>query len=131
MNGERSLAQPTVWANGKRIPGLKLGHFGQLAVIRSLVRFSHVAAGDSFTTAELQAAAAEALGLPAEQCPLGALCYELWKLHAQGLVEMLPHSRRYTYPTDIGSVSCFSNSSTRCTPPSPLGFFTPSPENEP
>ena len=29
------------------------------------------------------------------QCPLAALRYELWKLRAQGLVEKLPHSRRY------------------------------------
>jgi hypothetical protein len=61
----------------------------------SPVRFSHVAAGDTFTTAELQAAAAEALGITSEQCPPGALRYELWKLRAKGLVEKLPHSRRY------------------------------------
>jgi hypothetical protein len=91
----RSLGQPTVLANAKRIPGLKLDHPRQLAVMSSLVRFSHVAAGDTFTTAELQAAAAEALGIPAEQCPLSALRYELWKLRAKGLVEKLPHSRRY------------------------------------
>ena len=91
----RSLGQPTVLANGKRIPGLKLDHPRQLAVMSSLVRFSHVAAGDTFTTAELQAATAEALGIPVEQCPLGALRYELWKLRAKGLVEKLPHSRRY------------------------------------
>ena len=79
----------------QRIPGLKLDHPRQLAVMSSLVRFSHVAAGDTFTTAELQAAAAEALGIPAEQCPLASLRYELWKLRAKGLVEKLPHSRRY------------------------------------
>ena len=91
----RSLSQPTVLATGKRIPGLKLDPPRQLAVMSSLVRFSHVAAGDTFTTAELQAAAAEALGIPAEQCPLASLRYELWKLRAKGLVEKLPHSRRY------------------------------------
>src|SRR6266571_1662181 len=48
----------------------------------SLVGFSHVAAGDTFTTAELQAAAAEALGIPVEKFPLGGLRYELWKLRA-------------------------------------------------
>jgi hypothetical protein len=89
------LGEPTLRLNGKRIPGLKLDHPRQLAVMSSLVRFSHVAAGDSFSTAELQAAAAEALGISAEQCPLGALRYELWKLRAKGLVEKLPHSRRY------------------------------------
>ena len=91
----RKLGEPTLRPNGKRIPGLKLDHPRQLAVINSLVRFSHVAAGDTFTTVELQAAAAEALGITAEQCPLPALRYELWKLRAKGLVEKLPHSRRY------------------------------------
>jgi hypothetical protein len=91
----RKLAEPTLRPNGKRIPGLKLDHARQLAVMSSLVRFSHVAAGDTFTTAELQAAAAQALGITPEQCPLNALRYELWKLRAKGLVEKLPHSRRY------------------------------------
>ena len=91
----RKLGEPTLRPNGKRIPGLKLDHPRQLAVMSSLVRFSHVAAGDTFTTAELQVAAAEALGITPEQCPPGALRYELWKLRAKGLVEKLPHSRRY------------------------------------
>jgi hypothetical protein len=91
----RSLGEPTVLANGKRIPGLKLDHPRQLAVMSSLVRFAHVAAGDTFTTAELQTATAEALGIPVDQCPLGGIRYELWKLRAKGLIEKLPHSRRY------------------------------------
>jgi hypothetical protein len=89
------LGQPTLRPNGKRIPGLKLDHPRQLAVMSSLVRFSHVAAGDTFTTAELQAAAAEALGITIEKFPLAGLRYELWKLRGKGLVEKLPHSRRY------------------------------------
>jgi len=91
----RTLGQPTVLANGKRIPGLKLDHPRQLAVMSSLVRFSHVAAGDTFTTAELQAATAAALGIPVAQCPLAGIRYELWKLRAKGLIEKLAHSRRY------------------------------------
>jgi hypothetical protein len=91
----RKLGEPTVLANGKRLPGLKLDHPRQLAVMSSLVRFSHIAAGDTFTTAELQAAAAEALGIPVEKFPLSGLRYELWKLRAKGLIEKLPHSRRY------------------------------------
>ena len=89
------LGEPTLLPNGKRIPGLKLDHPRQLAVMSSLVRFSHVAAGDTFTTAELQAAAAGALGISIEELPLGGLRYELWKLRAKGLIEKLPHSRRY------------------------------------
>lgn len=91
----RALGQPTVLANTKRIPGLKLDHPRQLALMSSLVRFSHVAAGDTFTTSELQAGVAEALGIAVEKCPLGSVRYELSKLRAKGLVEKLPHSRRY------------------------------------
>jgi hypothetical protein len=91
----RSLATPTVLASGKRVPGLKLDHPRQLAVMSSLVRFSHVAAGDTFTTAELQLGVAEALGVLAVQCTLGSVRYELSKLRAKGLVEKIPHSRRY------------------------------------
>ena len=91
----RTLGQPTFLANGKRIPGLKLDHPRQLAVMSSLVRFSHVAAGDTFTTVELHAAVAEALAIPVQKCPLGGIRYELWKLRAKGLIEKLPHSRRY------------------------------------
>jgi hypothetical protein len=80
----RSLATPTVLPNGKR-----------LAVMSSLVRFSHVAAGDTFTTAELQIGVSEALGVPATECKLGSVRYELSKLRAKGLVEKIPHSRRY------------------------------------
>jgi hypothetical protein len=91
----RNLGQPTVLANGKRIPGLKLDHLRDLALLSALVRFCYVAAGDTFTTSELQVEMAEALAIAADQCPLGSVRYELSKLRAKGLVEKLPHSRRY------------------------------------
>ena len=43
----RKLAQPTILAKGKRIPGLKLDHPRQLALMHALVRFAHIAAGNS------------------------------------------------------------------------------------
>ena len=92
----RKLGQPTVLPSGKRIPGLKLDHPRQLAVMSSLVRFSHVAAGDTFTTAELQLGVAEALGTPVAECKLGPVRYQLSKLRAKGLVAKIPHSRRYS-----------------------------------
>jgi hypothetical protein len=58
----RQLSQPTFLPQGKRIPGLKLDHPRQLALMHALLRFSHIAAGNTFTT---------------------------------GLVEKIPHSRRY------------------------------------
>ena len=40
----RKLTEPTVLSNGKRIPGLKLDHPRQLALMHALVRFAHIAA---------------------------------------------------------------------------------------
>jgi hypothetical protein len=56
------LAEPTTLPNGKRIPGLKLDHPRQLAVMHALVRFAPTAAGSCFTTAELYGPALDALG---------------------------------------------------------------------
>jgi hypothetical protein len=91
----RKLAQPTITAAGKRIPGLKLDNPRQLALMHALVRFSHIAAGNSFTTAELHPRAVDALGSSADRYTLASLRYDLSKLRAKGLVERLPHSRRY------------------------------------
>src|SRR6266568_80507 len=41
----RKLAEPTITSTGKRIPGLKLDHPRQLALMHALVRFAHIAAG--------------------------------------------------------------------------------------
>ena len=91
----RKLAEPTVLPSGKRIPGLKLDHPRQLAVMHSLVRFANVAAGGSFTTADLYAPALDALGLADTQYSLASFRYDLSKLRAKGLVEKVPYSRRY------------------------------------
>jgi len=89
------LTQPTVLSNGKRIPGLKLDHPRQLALMQALVRFSHIAAQDSFSTAEVHADTAEALGCRPADYTLASLRYDLSKLRAKGLVERLNKSRRY------------------------------------
>src|SRR5712692_2848906 len=91
----RQLAEPTRLANGKRIPGLKLDHPRQLAVMHALVRFAHIAAGDTFTTHDLHAPAAAALDVTTEPYRLASLRYDLSKLRAKGLVERVPHSRLY------------------------------------
>jgi hypothetical protein len=91
----RKLAEPTVTLTGKRIPGLKLDHPRQLALMHALVRFAHIAAGNTFTTAEIHPAVIEALGCPPERYTLGSLRYDLSKLRAKGLVAKLPNSRRY------------------------------------
>ena len=76
----RKLAEPTTLPNGKRIPGLKLDHPRQLAVMHALVRFANIAAGSRFTTAELCGPALEALGRTESQYSLATLRYDLSKL---------------------------------------------------
>jgi hypothetical protein len=89
------LIEPSISASGKRIPGLKLDHPRQLALMHALVRFSHVAAGGNFTTKELHPIVAETLNCSTEDYKLSSLRYELSKLRAKGLVEKIPKSRRY------------------------------------
>ena len=91
----QALIRPTELPNGKRIPGLKLDHPRQLALMHALVRFSHIAAQDSFSTPEIHADTAEALGCTTAQYTLGSLRYDLSKLRAKGLVHRLDKSRRY------------------------------------
>ena len=91
----RKLAEPTISRSGKRIPGLKLDHPRQLAVMHSLVRFANIAAGGKFTTADLYGPALDALGRTESQYSLASFRYDLSKLRAKGLVEKIPHSRRY------------------------------------
>jgi hypothetical protein len=91
----RKLAEPTITPTGKRIPGLKIDHPRQLALMHALVRFAHVAAGNTFTTAEIHPAVIEALGCAREHYTLASLRYDLSKLRAKGLVAKLPNSRRY------------------------------------
>lgn len=77
------------------IPELKFDHPRQLALMHALVRFSHVAAGDHFTTREIHPAVAEALVISTADYKLSSLRYDLSKLCAKGLVEKIPRTRRY------------------------------------
>ena len=80
------LAQPTIAATGKRIPGLKLDNPRQLALMHALVRFGHIAAANSFTTAELYPSVLAALGSGADRYTLASLRYDLSKLRAKLLL---------------------------------------------
>jgi hypothetical protein len=89
------LSEPTVTSSGKRIPGLKLDNPRQLAVMQALVRFCHLAIGDSFTTKQIHLSVAQALGCPVNEHKLSSLRYDLSKLRGKGLVQKVPRSRRY------------------------------------
>ena len=69
----RKLTKPTVLPSGKRIPGLKLDHPRQLALMHALVCFAHIAAGSTFTTAELYPYVLAALQTSSEQYSLASL----------------------------------------------------------
>jgi hypothetical protein len=89
------LSRPTITPGGKRIPGLKMDNPRQLAVMQALVRFCHLAAGDSFTTKRIHPKAAEALGCSMNEYQLSSLRYDLSKLRAKGLVQKVPRTRKY------------------------------------
>ena len=59
--------------------------------MHALVRFAHIAAGNTFTTAEIHPAVIEALGCAGEHYSLASLRYDL----AKSLVAQVPNSRRY------------------------------------
>lgn len=91
----RKLAGPTVLPSGKRIPGLKLNHPRQLALMHVLVRFAHIAGNCTFTTVELYPEVLDVLGCSSAEYSLASLRYDLSKLRAKALVEKVPHSRKY------------------------------------
>ena len=86
----RKLTAPTVLRSGKQIPGLKLDNARQLALMHALVRFAHIAAGSTFTTAEIYPHTLAALGLSADQYALASLRYDLGKLRAKGVGSPAP-----------------------------------------
>jgi hypothetical protein len=90
----RKLAQPTV-IHGKRIPGLKLDHPRQLAVMHALVRFANMASGCGFRSVDVYLPTLEALGTDPSRYTLASFRYDLSKLRAKGLVQRIPHTRRY------------------------------------
>ena len=63
--------------------------------MHALVRYANIAAGSTFTTADLYPPVLDALGVPQSQYSLASLRYDLSKLRAKRLVDKLPHSRRY------------------------------------
>jgi hypothetical protein len=100
----RKLSQPTILPTGKRIPGLKLDHPRQLALMHAVLRFGYIAAQNTFTTAEIYSDTLAALDISPQQYSLASLRYDLSKLRAKGLVEKVPHSRRYRLPPEGYSI---------------------------
>lgn len=100
----RKLAEPTVLPSGKRVPGLKLDHPRQLALMHALVRFAHIAAASTFSTQQIYPYVLEALGTSTEKYSLASLRYDLSKLRAKGLALKVAKSRRHRLTTEGYSV---------------------------
>jgi hypothetical protein len=86
----QQLAEPTITSAGKRIPGRD--HPRQLALMHAPVRFAHIAAGNTFTTAEIHPAVVEALGCAPEHYTLASLRYDLSKIRAKAPRRLLRSS---------------------------------------
>jgi hypothetical protein len=91
----RKLAEPTVLSNGKRVPGLKLDHPRQLALMHALVRFANITTASTFTTQQIYPYVLEALGTSADKYSLASLRYDLSKLRVKGLALKVVKSRRH------------------------------------
>jgi hypothetical protein len=63
--------------------------------MHALVRFANIAAGEGFHSTDVYTPALTALGADSSQYSLASFRYDLSKLRAKGLVEKIPHSRRY------------------------------------
>src|SRR6201997_2772439 len=66
----RRLTEPSITPSGKRIPGLKLDHPRQLALMHALVRFAQIPAARTFSIAEIYPHAVAALGSTTKQYSL-------------------------------------------------------------
>ena len=74
------LTQPTVLPGAKRIPGLKLDHPRQLALMHALVCFAHTAAGNTFThrrTLSLRVFPQQEASAPSPGCFVTKECFLL------------------------------------------------------
>ena len=64
--------------------------------------FAHLAAGGTFTTAELHPHVLQALGLSAADYKLASLRCDLWKLRAKALIEKIVSCWRFCAREAVG-----------------------------
>jgi hypothetical protein len=93
------LTTPVVTNSATRIAGLRFGDIRVHALLRALL--VHRLLPHGFTNRELRTLTAPLLGKRFEDITAGQMTYDLRRLRAHGLIERIPHSRRYTV-TDTG-----------------------------
>jgi hypothetical protein len=94
-----SVTDPITTDTGTRIPGLRLGQQRSHALLAALQLFRMQPAG--FRNTDMRELVSQLRGLPAQQTSAGQMTYDLRRLRVHGLIERIPHSRRY-HVTDLG-----------------------------
>jgi hypothetical protein len=93
------LTTPIVAESGSRVPGLRFGDARVHALLQALL--VHRLLPHGFTNRELRTLIAPLLGASTEDITAGMMTYDLRRLRAHGLIERIPHTRRYQV-TDTG-----------------------------
>jgi hypothetical protein len=94
-----SLTAPIVMPSGTRIPGLRFGDPRVHALLQALLVHRLLPRG--FTNRELRILIAPLLGKAPEDITAGKMTYDLRRLREHGLIDRIPHTRRYQV-TDTG-----------------------------
>jgi hypothetical protein len=94
-----SLTAPIITPAGTRIPGLRFGDPRVHALLQALLIHRLLPRG--FTNRELRTLIAPLLGHDPEDIPAGKMTYDLRRLREHGLIQRIPHTRRYQV-TDTG-----------------------------
>jgi hypothetical protein len=87
------LTTPIITDSGTRIPGLRFGDIRVHALLQALL--VHRLLPHGFTNRDLRALIAPLLGTTPEDITAGKMTYDLRRLRAHGLIERIPHTRRY------------------------------------
>ncbi len=93
------LTAPILTSTGTRVPGLRFGDTRVHALLHALL--IHRLLPNGFTNRDLRALLAPLLGTTIEDISAGKMTYDLRRLRVHGLIERVPHSRRYLL-TDTG-----------------------------
>jgi hypothetical protein len=93
------LTAPVLTGNGTRIPGLRFGDARVHALLQALL--IHRLLPNGFTNRDLRSLIAPLLGTTIEDISAGKMTYDLRRLRMHGLIDRIPHSRRYRI-TDTG-----------------------------
>ncbi|MBS4727904.1 hypothetical protein MSM1_05925 [Mycobacterium sp. SM1] len=88
------LTTPVFTDSGTRIPGLRFGDIRVHALLQVLLVHRLLVHG--FTSRDLRTLIAPLLGKTAEHITAGQMTYDLRRLRAHGLIQRVPHTRRYT-----------------------------------